>query len=298
MMSRLDASVAVLVGQEAVQSDSGTAEALRLTGLEPQRLSRINDATVVLELLESGWQRLNLGALAAAARARPEQPVEFGPAREGPAVARAVAGTVSHLERPARWRLNWPGPPRPRVAFLDRDGTIIEDRAFLSDPDGVSLLPGAAQGLSGLVEIGMRLVVITNQSGVARGHLTLAQLDLVNARLEALLGSHGVALGGIFTCPHAPSDRCACRKPGTGLVREAKARLGIDPATGMVVGDKPSDLALGHALGLPTVLVATGEGARTLAAGAPWAHYLVEDLSELARICAHPGGMGRLSRLD
>lgn len=196
----------------------------------------------------------------------------------------------------ARCRHLWPGRGYPETVFLDRDGTIMEDRGYLNDPDGVALLPGAAKGLRELTRLGMRLVIVTNQSGVARGLLSMAQIEAVHARLVTLLWDQGVSLAGIFTCPHAPEPAgndpgapapCDCRKPRTGLVREAAARLGIDPRESIVVGDKESDLALARTLGVPGVLVATGAGRRTHATSTTAADFLVEDLSALARIFAH-----------
>ena len=154
------------------------------------------------------------------------------------------------------------------AALLDRDGTLIVERDYLSDPEGVELLPGAAAGLRRMREMGLALVVVTNQSGVGRGYFTEASLRAVHERMESLLAREGVRLDGIYHCPHAPDDGCDCRKPATGLAERAARELGFALARSAVIGDKGSDVALARALGVPAVLVTTGYGARELAAGA------------------------------
>jgi len=144
--------------------------------------------------------------------------------------------------------------------FLDRDGTIIFDRGYLSDPAGVELLPGAAEGLLLLRQAGFLLVVVSNQSGVGRGRITRVDLDAVNRRLRELLERQGVALDGIYCCEHREDAGCNCRKPGTALVEEAARRLPIDLERSAVIGDKTSDVMLGRRLGCAAILVETGMG--------------------------------------
>ena len=196
------------------------------------------------------------------------------------------------------WRLDVGVPAPRRVALLDRDGTVIEDRHYLADASGVSLLPGALEGLRALSAAGIMLVILTNQSGVARGRITPAQLDAVHDRLHALLSAGGVTLAGIFSCPHAPGEGCACRKPADGLSRQAAGQLGFRLTESVVVGDKPSDLELGHRLGVPAILVGTGAGPATLQSGAAGADYLVDDLSGLAGLLTHPAGLPVPVRVD
>ena len=148
-----------------------------------------------------------------------------------------------------------------RCVFLDRDGTVIAEKHYLRDPAGVELLPGAAAGLRRLRDLGYRLVILTNQSGVGRGYFRQEDVDAVHARLGALLADEGVRLDGIYCCPHRPKDRCACRKPATGLVERACAELGLDPRTSIMIGDKASDIELGARCGMKTILVQTGYGA-------------------------------------
>lgn len=295
-MPRPPAGVAVLLAPGTPPlPDIDPALRLRLTsaGLDASRLAHGNAAEVCVQLADSsGWESLNLAALVAAARARPGATVELLPSGRVTPAAFAVNGSPGLLARPPRWRLQWPGPRRPTTALLDRDGTIIVDRHYLADPDGVALLPSAAEGLRTLTSLGMRLVVVSNQSGVGVGRITPAQLEAVNDRCRAVLGEQGVDLAGIYSCIHRPDAGCACRKPADGLARQAEAELGIDLGQVLVAGDKDSDLGLGRRLGAATFLVLTGEGRTTLSSGGPPADYLVEDLQELARICAHPAGLG------
>lgn len=165
-----------------------------------------------------------------------------------------------------------------RFVLLDRDGTVIEERHYLSDPDEVALIPGAAAGLRALREQGLGLVLVTNQSGIGRGYFDRARLAEIHERLIALLAAEDLAFDGIYFCPHTPDDGCACRKPRTGLIEQAAREHGFEPAESFVVGDLPSDVALGRAIGATTLLVRTGHGARTEAEGESSADRVVDDL--------------------
>ncbi len=137
---------------------------------------------------------------------------------------------------------------------------MIAERNYLSDPNQVDLLHGTLSGLARMSAIGLGLIVVTNQSGVARGYFDDATLQQINRKMESLLAEGGVRLDGIFVCPHHPDDGCSCRKPEPGLVLEAAARFGFDPAGTYVIGDKASDLELGRRIGAFTILVTTGYG--------------------------------------
>lgn len=136
-------------------------------------------------------------------------------------------------------------------AFLDRDGTIIRDYDYLRDPAGVELLPGAAEAIARLNAVKVIPVIITNQSGIARGLLTEAEYEQVRARLEEVLASSGAHVASSFHCPHHPdySGPCDCRKPGMQLYQRAIERFDIDPSRSLFVGDRWRDVAPGLALG-------------------------------------------------
>lgn len=172
---------------------------------------------------------------------------------------------------------------RPFV-LLDRDGTLIEERRYLADPDGVALIPGVGQALRELTRLGCGLAVVTNQAGVGRGYFTAAMLGAVHERLVALLETEGVRLDGIYVCTHHPDDGCACRKPGTGLLQAAVAELGFDPAASFVIGDKATDIEFGRRAGVTTILVRTGYGAEVERAGRAAPDYIVDDFAVAARL--------------
>lgn len=177
---------------------------------------------------------------------------------------------------------------RPYV-LLDRDGTIIVDRNHLTDPDGVTLLPGAVAGLRRFQELGLGLVVLTNQSAIGRGYLAPQGLELIHQRMNDLLGEQGVELDAIYHCPHLPWDRCRCRKPRLGMVERAAADLGIEPTVCFMIGDRASDIELGRRAGATTFLVATGYGMEgtddgNLGFERPQPDYSVEGLDEAAAI--------------
>ena len=169
--------------------------------------------------------------------------------------------------------------------MLDRDGTMTYERHYLADPADVELLPGAARGMRELCRLGFALVVVTNQSGLARGYFDQTQLDRIHARLRDLLSIEGVTLDGIYVCPHLPQAHCMCRKPRAGLVRQAVAEHGFDPAQAIVVGDKSCDVDLGRAVGAMSFLVRTGYGAQFESSTS--AHVVVDDLPAVA---AYLGG--------
>jgi len=172
-----------------------------------------------------------------------------------------------------------------RWALLDRDGTINRQTkgAYVLSPDEMILIPGAADGLRALRDLGLGLVVVSNQAPVARGWITQDELAAVNDRLRALVEAEGVHLDAIYCCPHDRGDGCHCRKPEPGLLLRAASELAFDPADAHMVGDKTSDIEAGRRAGAATILVLTGEGAEHTEAGAD---HVVADLSGAAGIIA------------
>ncbi|MDX2111072.1 MAG: HAD family hydrolase [Verrucomicrobiota bacterium] len=146
------------------------------------------------------------------------------------------------------------------MVLLDRDGTLIVDKDYLADPAGVELLPGAIAGLKHWKAAGYRIALVTNQSGIARGYFTHDTLARIHQRLIDLLASEGVALDGIYYCPHGPQDHCDCRKPLPGLALQAATELNGDLTRSIVIGDKPADISLARAIGAKAILVLTGYG--------------------------------------
>ncbi|MEN8007389.1 MAG: HAD family hydrolase [Candidatus Krumholzibacteriota bacterium] len=162
----------------------------------------------------------------------------------------------------AVWKRCLPGESsglRP-VLFLDRDGVVIRDRDYLSDPDQVELIPGVAETMKAATSAGYLLVGISNQSGLGRNLFTMRELTAVMERLEEILAASGTGFDGFYYCPHAPEDQCTCRKPGTGLLDEVAETCRWDVGRSWVVGDKASDVALARAGGMGGVLVRTGNG--------------------------------------
>lgn len=182
------------------------------------------------------------------------------------------------------------------AVFLDRDGTVIAERHYLHDPDGVELLPGAAEGLRRMRSLGLRLVLVTNQSGVGRGYFGRDAVERVHGRLLDLLEREGVDLDAIYLCPHTPDESCSCRKPLPGLIERAAAELGVDPDQSFVIGDKACDVDLGLVVNATTFLVTTGYGAGHAAECGSRAHHVVGSLEEAARhiesILAPPSARG------
>lgn len=181
-----------------------------------------------------------------------------GPAPEEPDVAHPDAEILERaLERAvARQRRR----SLRSAAFLDRDGTLVVERGYLADPDGLRLLPGVPGALRALQDAGIPLIVISNQSGVGRGLFPLSRVHEVMAELRRMLRAEGVELDAVYFCPHAPEEGCPCRKPGTELLRRAAEDQQVALASSMMVGDKRLDAATVQAVGGFGVLVRTGYG--------------------------------------
>ena len=146
------------------------------------------------------------------------------------------------------------------TVFLDRDGTINEDVGYLSDPDGLVIIEGAARAIRLLNEKKIKVIVVSNQSGVGRGYYTDSDVEAVNLRLRELLGREGAVLDAIYYCNHHPDIECLCRKPGTGMVELAALDHELNSSRAYVVGDKGSDMGLARNLKAKGVLVLTGKG--------------------------------------
>ena len=147
-----------------------------------------------------------------------------------------------------------------RFVLIDRDGTLNVEKQYLADPDQLELIPGSGEALRRLQDAGFGICLVTNQSAISRGYFDVAQLDRLHQRLENMVARFGVRFDGIYYCPHAPADKCDCRKPLPGMIRRAMGEHRFDPEHAWVIGDKEVDIELGLAVGARTVLVRTGYG--------------------------------------
>lgn len=161
-----------------------------------------------------------------------------------------------------------------KAVFLDRDGTIIEEANYLSDPDGVKLIENAAKGIKQLRDAGYLVIVTSNQSGIARGYFDEPTLALVNQRMQEHLKEENTDIDGLYYCPHHKKGKvesfameCDCRKPNPGMIHQATKDFEIDLEHSWVVGDKLADVQFGQAVGCQTALVLTGYGEKTREAG-------------------------------
>jgi len=145
--------------------------------------------------------------------------------------------------------------PGKVAVFVDRDGTICFDRHYLADPDGLELIPTVAEGIRKLNEAGIPVIVVTNQSGIARGKFDEKRLAEIHARLREMLAEEGAYIDDIFFCPHMPDAGCGCRKPAPGMLLDAAAKHGIDLKSSFVIGDRMMDVELAHKVGARAVLV-------------------------------------------
>jgi len=182
------------------------------------------------------------------------------------------------------------------AVFLDRDGTINEEVGYLNHISRLRLLPGVAEALKLLKNAGFKLIVITNQSGVARGYFPLSLVDEVHKEIQKRLRRRGVQIDDFFVCLHSPDEGCNCRKPKPGLVLEAVKQHGILLEKSYVIGDKAVDLELAQNLGIKGILVLTGYGRGELEYVLPRKgikpYFVAKDLKEAARFILEDSSSG------
>ncbi len=184
--------------------------------------------------------------------------------------------------------------------FLDRDGTLNFDYGWITSPEKIELLPGAAEAVRAINEVGFLAVLVTNQPVIARGTCTEAGLAAIHDRLEFLLAQSGARLDAIYYCPHHPDGgfpgeraelkiRCDCRKPAPGLLENAARDLNIDVARSWMIGDSERDLGAAAAFGIPAILVSSNQQsfkADIKSAEAFRAHSVLEAVRRLIKIAA------------
>ena len=185
--------------------------------------------------------------------------------------------------------------PQRCALFVDRDGVLIEDAGFISSPQQVQLLPGVAEALARVNRCGVPVIVITNQSGIARGLLSEKELQAIHARLDELLAISGARVDCYYYCPHYPvlgegeyRQRCGCRKPQPGMLLQAAREFALDLSHSFFIGDRLSDLQAGAAAGCQTILVRTGLGQRwpePLPASSLRLALIAENLSQAVDFC-------------
>jgi D-glycero-D-manno-heptose 1,7-bisphosphate phosphatase len=171
-----------------------------------------------------------------------------------------------------------------KLVILDRDGTINQDSdQYIKSPAEWKPIPGSLEAIARLTQAGWRVMVATNQSGIARGLFDMAALNAIHAEMHRAVGQAGGRIDAVFFCPHAADSNCECRKPKPGLLREIAARLGVELAGVPMVGDALRDLEAAVAAGAKPYLVLTGKGKKTRAAGGlPKGTEIAADLAALA----------------
>ena len=155
-----------------------------------------------------------------------------------------------------------------KLVILDRDGVINYDSAaFIKTPDEWKPIPGSLEAIAHLTQAGYRVVVATNQSGIGRGLLDMVSFNAINDKMCKAVIQAGGRIDAMFFCPHANTDNCGCRKPATGMFKEISERFGLDLKGVPAIGDSLRDLQCAAAVGALPVLVLTGKGKKTKAAG-------------------------------
>ncbi|TKJ29814.1 HAD-IIIA family hydrolase [Blastococcus sp. CCUG 61487] len=240
------------------QHTAVTAAGLAAAGLAiagKPRAATLAAAAWVAGTAEFAWRRIAPGP-----RTRDEVTTMLLTSAAIPSLAtwHWLKGVVRHRDVP-RWR------GLPDLVLFDRDGTLVRDYPYNGDPALVTPVPGAREAVDALRARGVRIGVVSNQSGVARGLITRAQVDACMARLEELLGPFDT----LQVCPHGPHDGCACRKPAPGMVKAACAELDVDPARCVVIGDIAADVEAAGAAGAAGIMVPTPVTRKAEVAAAP-----------------------------
>jgi len=170
-----------------------------------------------------------------------------------------------------------------KAVFIDRDGTIARDVPYCSRPEDFELLPGVAEGIRLLNEHGFKVVVVTNQSGIARGYFTEEMLAKIHDKMRTELAKHGACVDAIYYCPHHPDDECECRKPKPKMLLQAASDLDIDLKQSYIIGDKDMDIEMGRRAGCKTILIAEKNKKRELDKQVRFPDYVASRVSAAAQ---------------
>jgi D-glycero-D-manno-heptose 1,7-bisphosphate phosphatase len=188
---------------------------------------------------------------------------------------------------------------KKRAVFLDKDGTLIKDVPYNVDPEQIRLTVGAGDGLQRLHQMGYALIVISNQSGVARGYFSESALAAVEQRLRALLELFGIPLAGFYYCPHHPEGAvaeyaiaCNCRKPAPGLLLQAARDHAVDLAASWFIGDILNDVEAGRGAGCQTILLDNGNETEWILSSQRIPHFRANDLMEASAMIQQVDGRG------
>lgn len=173
---------------------------------------------------------------------------------------------------------------KKRFVILDRDGTIILDKDHLTEVNEVELIHNAAKAIKKLNDLGLGVIVVTNQTVIGNGCITLKDLGLIHKRMLDLLLAEGATIDGIYFCPHKVDDNCSCRKPKLDLIKKATKEHEFDPKLCFVIGDKALDVEMGQKMGATSFLVRTGYGAEVEKMGKVKPDYIVNDLLEASDV--------------
>jgi D-glycero-D-manno-heptose 1,7-bisphosphate phosphatase len=176
-----------------------------------------------------------------------------------------------------------------KLVVLDRDGVINEDsQGYVKSVAEWRPIPGSLEAIARLCEAGISVVVVSNQSGLARGLFDRAALDAIHEEMIRQVEAAGGQLAGLFICPHGPDEGCDCRKPQPGLLRQVEAELGVSVEGVPLVGDKPSDLQLARVAGCKPILVRTGKGLATEQEADLVGVRVFDDLASVAEVLVDP----------
>lgn len=186
---------------------------------------------------------------------------------------------LPHVQRLERRPSTYPDAMSFPAVFLDRDGTLMREVNYCSDPKQVEIFPGVPEGLLQLKEAGYKLLVISNQAGIGRGYFSEAQYRLVETELARQV--QPAVFDAVYFCPDHPERATARRKPGIGMILEAQRDHNLDLGRSFFIGDKAIDIECGHNAGLRTILVRTGYGAKESHARPDW---IAEDFAEAVKI--------------
>lgn len=182
-----------------------------------------------------------------------------------------------------------------KAVFLDRDGTVIHERGYITAADSVELIAGAASAIARLRADGWKVLIVTNQGCVGRGMITEEELGAIHFRMLAMLGSEGAQIDGVYYCPHHPEGsvpdyaiECDCRKPRPGMLERAASEHDLDLEQCVIVGDTMRDLGAGRAAGTRVILVLTGHGEETQTEAHDADHVAVDLAAAVDWILANP----------